>query len=526
MVKILVSDKLSTEGVKILQAAGFTVDCKYNLAPDELKKIIGDYDGIIIRSETKLTADIIEHGDKLKVIGRAGVGLDNVDISAATKKGIMVMNTPAGNTIATCEQTFALLLSAARSTPFAHNSLKNKKWERSKFKGRELYAKTLGIVGLGRIGSEVAKRAVAFGMKILVYDPFVTNEIADKLGAKIVELPELLKEADFITVHAPLTEETKNLISAKEFAMMKSTAIIVNCARGGIINEADLITAIKDKKIAAAALDVFSKEPPLDSPLLDVEGIVLTPHLGASTEEAQVSVAVEVAECMTEALLKKSIRNVVNYVQMDPETYKFIEPYFGLAEKMGRFVSQLVKGGIKELKISYLGGISAYKVDVLSAALVTGAFSTQLEEDVNFINALEIAKARGVKIEHRKISDEKEYVNSIRIKVVTEKEEKILEGTLFANKEARFVKMDDIYIEVAPSKYMLVIENQDKPGVIGFLGTTLGKHNINIAGMSLGRRISGETALTILNLDNPLNEDVIKEIAANSNIVTLKFIKL
>lgn len=526
MNKILVADKLSEEGVKILKDAGFTVDGKYKLPPAELKAIIGEYQGVVIRSDTKLTREIIEAADNLKIIGRAGVGLDNVDIEAATKKGVMVMNAPGGNTISTCEQTFALMLSVARNIPFAHISLKDKRWERSKFKGVELYSKVLGIVGLGRIGKEVAKRAISFGMEVLVFDPFVSGEIAEKIGVKLVELKELLKKSDFITIHSPLTEDTKNLIAHKELAMMKPKAFIINCARGGIIDEDALYKALQEKKIAGAALDVFAEEPPLNSQLLNLPNIVLTPHLGASTEEAQLNVAIEIAHCVKDALLGRAIRNAVNYVQIEPESYKIIGPYIQLAEKMGKFISPLIKGRPKEVKIFYLGEISSYKVDILGAAFVKEVLAHQLEENVNYINALEIAKERNVKVTQVKKREEEEYTNSIRVEITTDKEQRLLEGTLFANKEARFVKMDDIYIEISPSPYMVVINNQDKPGVIGFLGTVLGAHKINIAGMSLGRKAPQAIALTILNLDNPLSEDALKEIQANSNIVSVKFIKL
>ncbi|UCD16000.1 MAG: phosphoglycerate dehydrogenase [Candidatus Omnitrophota bacterium] len=527
MDKIIISDKLSEEGIKILKDAGFTVDCKYNLSAEELKKIIANYRGIVIRSQTHLTRQIIESAHNLKVIGRAGVGLDNVDIEAATKKGIIVMNAPGGNTISTCEQTFALMLAAARNIPAAYRSLKDRKWERSKFKGVELYSKILGVIGFGRIGKEVSKRALSFGMQILVYDPFISGDIAERAGVKLVDLKQLLKQADFVTVHTPLTEETKNLISDKALALMKPKAVIINCARGGVVDEDALYRALKEKKIGQAALDVFSKEPPLDSKLLELDNVVVTPHLGASTEEAQVNVAIEIAHCVKDALLGKAIRNAANYVQIEPEVYKVIGPYFDLCEKMGKFIFQLIEGRVKNIKVSFLGEISSYKVDVLTAAFVKGFLSDMLEEqNVNYINALEIAKERGVKVEQIKIQEEEEYVNSVRVKVATDKKEQVLEGTLFANKEARFVKMNDIYIEVAPSQHMLVINNQDKPGVIGFLGTVLGAHKINIAGMSLGRSAPKKVALTILNLDSPLSEEAVKEIQTNSNIVSLKGVKL
>ncbi len=526
MKRIIVSDKLSQEGVKILEEAGFNVDCEFGISAEELKKIIGDYEAIVIRSGTKLTSDIIEKADKLKVIGRAGVGVDNVDIEAATKKGIIVMNAPGGNTISTCEQTFALMLAVARNTAFAYTSLKQNKWERSKFKGTELYSKTLGVIGLGRIGKEVVKRALSFDMEVLVYDPFVSQEAIQRIGAKLVSLKEILKGADFITVHTPLTEETKGLISDKEFGLMKPTAFVINCARGGIIDEEALYKVLKDKKISGAALDVFTKEPPENTKLFELDNLLVTPHLGASTQEAQVNVAIEIAHCIKDALLGKAIRNAINYVQLDPETYKIIEPYFNLAEKMGKFISQLAEGGAKEMQISYLGEISSYKVDVLGAAFIKGFLSTQLEENINYINALDIARARGVKIEQIKVSEEEEFVNSIKVKVSTDKEQRVLQGTLFGNREARFVKLDEVYMEIAPSEHMLVINNQDKPGVIGFLGTTLGSNKINIAGMSLGRQASGSAALTILNLDSPLGAGVAKEIKANPNIISLKFLKL
>ncbi|UCC94507.1 MAG: phosphoglycerate dehydrogenase [Candidatus Omnitrophota bacterium] len=526
MVKILVSDKLAEEGVSILKEAGFQVDCKYKLNSEELKGIVGQYQGIALRSGTNLTAEIIESAPNLKVIGRAGVGLDNVDVKAATKKGVIVMNAPGGNTISTCEHAFALMLAVARNVPFAHRSLKNKEWERSKFKGVELYSKVLGVVGLGRIGKEMAKRAIAFGMKVIAYDPFVPQDLVERLGISVVDLEKIIKEADFITIHTPLTEETKNLISHKEFSLMKPKAFIINCARGGIVDEEALYSACKEKKIAGAALDVFLKEPPSNSKLLELDNIVLTPHLGASTEEAQVQVAVEIAHCIKDYFLDNSIRNAVNYFPIDPETHKVLEPYFNLSEKMGKFISQLIQGGTRKIQISYFGEISSYNVDFLSSAFLKGFLSHQIEEKVNYINAFSIVKTRSIAVEQIKKREEEEYVNSIRAKVVTDKEERVLEGTLFANKDARFVKLDDFYTEVYPSEYMLVINNWDKPGTIGFLGTTLGKHDINIAGMSLGRRAPQDIALTILNLDNPLGEKVAKEIRSNKNIVALKFIKL
>ncbi|MCF7916780.1 MAG: phosphoglycerate dehydrogenase [Candidatus Omnitrophica bacterium] len=524
--KVLISDKLSKEGIDILKKAGFDVDCKYDLSPEQLKKEIGDYQAIVIRSSTKLTEDIIKAAKNLKFIARAGVGVDNIDIKAATSCGIIVMNAPGGNTISTCEQTFALLLSAARKIPFAYNSLKNKKWERAKFKGTELYLKKLGIIGLGRIGKEVAKRALSFGMEVSVYDPFLQKEIAERLGIKSVSLEELLKHSDFITIHTPLTENTKNLISDKEFAMMKPTAFIINCARGGIVNEEALPKALAAKQIAGAAVDVYSKEPPLDLKIIDSEDLIVTPHLGASTKEAQVNVAIEAANSIKDALLGKAINNAINYAQLEPEAYQAMQPYFDLADKMGSFISQLSEGAIKSVKISYLGKISSQKVDIIGGMVLKGLLSEQVEKDINQINAIDVAKERGIKIEQIKAPEEEEYVNSIRVKIVTDKEERSLEGTLFANSDPRFVSMDGVYLEISPSNYMLVINNKDMPGVIGFLGTTLGEDNVNIAGMSLGRHTPKGIALTILNLDNAPEEKVIEKIKANPNMISVKIVKL
>ena len=526
MARILIADKLAQEGVDILKKNGFDVDVKTGLDKQELKRIIKDYDAVIVRSQTKLTEDIIGAASRLKVIGRAGVGLDNVDIGAATKKGVIVMNAPGGNTISTCEHTFALIMSLARKVPFGHASLKKGEWNRSKFKGIEIYSKTLGIIGFGRIGKEVAKRARAFGMEVLVYDPFITEEIVANTGVKSVTLKELLARSDIVTVHVPLTAETKGLISKSEISLMKHDSFIINCARGGIVDEDALCEALGSKRIAGAALDVFINEPPSNLDLIKMDNLIVTPHLGASTQEAQVNVAVEIAHCIKDTLLGRAIRNSVNYVQMEPEVYRAISPYITLSEKMGKFLSQIVEGGTEEIKISYTGEIASFKVDPLAMAFTKGFLSPILEENVNYINAMGIAKERGIKIEQIKINREEEYVNSIRVSVKTNKEKRALVGTLFANRDSRFVKMDDVYIEVAPSDYMVVINNKDKPGVIGSLGTILGNHNVNISNMSLGKKKGGDTAITVLNVDIPLEEAVIKDIVSNPSIISLKFIVL
>lgn len=526
MIKVLVADKLAEEGVEILRNAGFSVDTPSSIDAQKLKSIIGKYQGIIIRSATKLTKDILEPTKELKVIGRAGVGLDNVDIETATKKGIVVMNAPGGNTISTAEHAFALMLAIAKKIPFAHISVKEKKWERAKFKGVELYSKKLGIIGLGRIGKEVAKRACSFGMKVYAYDPYLSPEVAERLGIELTSLENLIKCADFITLHTPLTPETKHLINKKTLSLMKKNTFLINASRGEIVDEEALYEALKNKKIAGAALDVFSQEPPLNSKLLQLDNVVFTPHIGATTKEAQVQVAIEIAQCVRDALSNKGIRNAVNYVQIEPETYKIIQPYIYLAETMGKFMAQSSEEAAKKIQVFYLGEISTYKVDILTSSFIKGFLGVCLEENINYVNALSVARERGIEIEQIKTQEEEEFVNSLRVKIIGESKEYLLEGTLFANKEARFVRLDNMYMEVAPSKYMLMVNNWDRPGVIGFLGTTLGKHKINIAGMSLGRSSPSDIAFTILNLDNRIEKNVLEEISSYPDIVSVKFIKL
>ena len=399
--KILVSDKLAEEGLDILKACGeFQVDCKYDLTPEQLKDVIKDYDALIVRSNTRVTAEIIEAAKELKVIGRAGVGLDNVDLQAATKKGIVAMNTPAGNTTATAEHTMSMILALSRNIPQACASLKSGKWDRNKFQGVELYGKTLGIIGLGRIGSTVGKFAQSFGMKVLAFDPYLSKEIAAQRGVEVAELEDLLKKSDYITIHIPKSAETENLIAEKEFALMKKTVRVINCARGGIIKEEALVAALESKRIAGSALDVFEQEPlPADSPFLKFDNCVVTPHLGASTSEAQINVAKEIAESVRDALLGKGIINAANFPSVDAEAYKVLEPYINLALKMGKFSGQLLNGRINEVKITYSGVVTKYKVAPITLSLINGLLKPILGEMVNFINALDQAKERGINIQ-------------------------------------------------------------------------------------------------------------------------------
>ncbi|MFH1199297.1 MAG: phosphoglycerate dehydrogenase [Candidatus Omnitrophota bacterium] len=525
--KILISDALSDEGVKILkEIKEFEVDVKTELKPEELKNIIKDYDALVVRSATKVTKDLLAAADNLKVIGRAGVGLDNVDLEAATQKGIIVMNTPAGNTMSTAEHTVSMILALSRNIPQATASTKKGEWTRSKFMGVELYNKTLGIVGFGRIGSEVAKRALSFGMKVLAYDPFLSREVAQAIGVELVELNDIYTKADFITVHTPLTDETKHMISTQAFSKMKKGVRIVNCARGGIIDELALVNAIKEGKVAGAAMDVFEKEPvPPESELLKLDNVIVTPHLGASTEEAQVNVAIEVAEIVRDALLGKGIKNAANYPSVEAEVYKILEPYVKLGEKLGKFSAQLAEGRYQEINISYSGDIAKHNLSPVTMALIKGTLSPILNETVNFINAASLAKERGIKVSESKSLKEEEFVNLVKLELKTDQESRKVFGTLSSNKQPRIVKIDEYYLEFYPTEELLYIQNWDKPGLIGSLGTTLGQGGINIAAMTFGRDKPGGKAVSVLNIDSPVSSGLMDKLRKLENILTVKGIK-
>jgi D-3-phosphoglycerate dehydrogenase len=525
--RILVSDKLAPEGLKILtDEKSFTVDVKTGLSLAELKAIIKDYDCLVVRSATKVTSEIIEAADKLKMIGRAGVGLDNVDLEAANKKGIIVMNTPAGNTISTAEHTMSLILALSRTIASADASMRRGEWERSKFMGVELYGKTLGLVGMGKIGSEVAKRSLSFGMAVIAYDPFLSKEVASRIGVELVELKALLERSDYISVHVPLTEETKNIISDKELALVKKSVRIVNCARGGIIDEKALIRAAKEGKIAGFALDVYENEPPDSKELISLDNCVLTPHLGASTTEAQINVAIQIAEQIRDAFLGRGIRNAANYPCLEPEVCKVMGPYITLAEKIGLFAAQIVEGRIEAVDITYSGALISYDLKTLTLAVAKGILSLILQDNVNFVNALTLAEERGIRINETKSSRAEEFANLINVVIKTDKVSLRVAGTLASNGQPRIVLIDNFYVETAPSGSMLVIGNIDRPGIIGTIGMVLGEHKINIAGMTFGRESEGGKAITVLNIDGNVSEKVIEEIKKNKNIKKVRFIKL
>lgn len=528
MMRILVTDPLAEEGLELLKATNqVSVDVKLKLKSEELLDAIGHYDGLIVRSGTQVTKEVLEKGKKLKVIGRAGAGLDNVDVETASKRGVIVMNAASGNTIATAEHTMSLLMALSRNIPQACAALKAGKWERSAFMGVELYGKYLGILGLGRIGSEVAKRAVAFGMRVLVYDPYLSEEKMRELEAHpAADLAELLQKADFITVHTPMTAETKGFIGAKEFALMKKGVRVINCARGGIIDEKALVEAVKSGKVAAAALDVFEQEPPKNTELIGLPQVIVTPHLGASTEEAQKSVATEIAVSVRDYLLGRGIRNAVNVPSVDPEVLKLIEPYLKLIERMGALQAQLIEGHFQQVRVRYTGEITRLDLAPLTIAFVKGLLTPALQETVNYVNAAVIAKERGIKVIESKAAEAEDFANLIATIVETEKGTTEVHGTLMTKKEPRIVRIDDFYVDAVPEGSMLIVRNADRPGMIGQIGTTLGKNGINIGWMTFGRRAKGKEALTVLNVDQTVPAKVLAEIRKLPHVLDAKLIQL
>ena len=524
--KVLISDNISSKGIDILKKAGLEVDIKTGMNPDQLKACIGNYHGLIIRSSTKVTSDIIEAATNLKVIARAGSGLDNVDKTAATKKGIVVMNTPGGNTITTAEHTIALIVSLARQIPQATMSTKSGKWEKKKFMGIELFNKTLGVIGIGNIGSQVAKRMQGFAMNVIAYDPFLSGERAKTMGVEKVDLKELFRRSDFITIHTPITPETKNMINKETITMMKPGVRIINCARGGIINEKDLYDALREGKVAGAAMDVFEKEPPENNPLLTLDNVICTPHLGAATKEAQENVAVAVAEQVVDYLIHKTIMNAVNFPSIPSDQVARLQPYINLAEKLGGFAAQIFEGGVTEITIEYRGDASEINTAPVTIAAIKGFLTPIVGETVNFVNAPFIAKERGIEIKETKSSDAGDYQSMVAFRLKAKDKESYFAGTLFSKKDPRIVVIDNFKVEIVPDGELLLMYNNDKPGVIGNIGTLLGKNNINIARMHFGRETPGGKAISVVTIDIPASSTIIDEIKKLPNILSIKQISL
>jgi D-3-phosphoglycerate dehydrogenase len=526
--KVLVCDDLSKEGLRLFeQTPGIDVCVKLKLPLAELKKEIADADACVVRSGTQITKEVIESAKKLKVIGRAGVGLDNVDVETASKRGIVVINTPGGNTISAAEHAFCLMMALARNVGRANESMKKGDWERKKFTGIELHGKTLGIVGLGRIGTEVAKRAQSFGMRVIAYDPYLRAERANQLGVQVSGLEALFAESDFITLHMPLTAENRHMIGEKELSTMKKTARIINCARGGLIDEQALAKAILNKQIAGAAIDVFESEPPpKDLELLKLPEVVATPHLGASTEEAQVAVAVEVAQSIIDYFQGRGTKNAVNIPLVDPEVLEQIRPYLHLGEKLGLLLGQLVEGRILQADIEYLGDAASYETTLITVSVMKGLLTQILAENVNYVNASVLAKERGIKITESKSSTANQYANMLKVVIKTDKKDSAVAGTAFTPTDTRIVMIDHFEVEAEPEGYLLLVSNNDVPGMVGQIGTLLGNNKINIAGMTLGRDVKGGQAKTLIKIDSAISEKLLQEIKKAKNILDAKLIKL
>jgi len=517
--KVLVSDNLSQKGIDILKSAGdIEVDIKIGMSPEELIKVIPEYEGLAVRSATKVTAEVIEAANKLKVIGRAGIGVDNIDLEAAGKKGIIVMNAPGGNVITTAEHAMALMMSMSRNIPQANASVKNKEWTPKPFMGVELYSKNLGIIGLGRIGSIVAERAKGFGMKILVYDPYISQEHAEKLGVESLELKDLLQRSDYISLHTPKISG-KPLIGKSEFELMKPGIRIINCARGGLIDEDALIEAIKSKIVAQAALDVYSQEPiSPDNPILNVDEIICTPHLGASTGEAQDNVAIAVCDQIIDFLKYGRVLNAVNMPSISEELLGQIKPYLALGEDLGKIISQLVDGAISQVRILYSGEVANIDIQPITISVLKGMLTASIE-GINMVNAPFIAKERGIEVQESKSNEIKDYTSTIQVEVISDNGERCITGSIFGKGDSRIVKFDEYYFEAVISKHMLILMNQDVPGVIGNLGKILGENKINIAGFHLGRLTEKGKAVAVINIDSPPTSEALRTLKETSSIL-------
>jgi D-3-phosphoglycerate dehydrogenase len=528
---VLVCDPISPKGIALLQKRPeFTVTVLKQKMPEaDLLPLVKDAQAIVVRSETKITRKVIDAAPALRVVGRAGVGVDNVDVEAATQRGIVVMNTPGGNTISTAELTFSMLMALARKIPQAHLSMKEGKWNRKEFQGTELYNKTLGILGMGRIGSEVAKRALAFGMKVVAYDPYLSLARAKALQVDLKErVEDVYHEADFITVHMPMTEETKGMVNAAAFARMKKGVRVLNCARGGIINEADLYAALVSGAVGGAGLDVYETEPPpAVFPLRSLPQVVMTPHLGASTEEAQENVGIEVAEAITDYLLTGAVRNAVNLPSLDAQTFAAVKPFLTLGEKLGRLLAQLAPKRNDRIDITYGGKAQQWPTDPITRAVLKGFLEMAGGKEVNQVNVRALAASLGLQVQEIKSSEETDFNEWLHVAVFSGDQRFSVGGSVFgARSLPRIVRLNGQPVEIVPEGVLFLMNNKDRPGIVGYIGTLMGRHNVNIASMSLGRDKAGGRALSVLNLDSVPPRELLEEIGKDPDISNVRVVSL
>lgn len=526
--KVLISDNLGQAGIDLFEdAPGIEVDVKTGLTPEELKTAIRDYDALVIRSATKVTADLLESARKLKVVGRAGIGLDNVDIPAATKKGVVVMNTPGGNVVTTAEHTIALMMSMTRNIPQGTASLKAGRWDKKKLQGREIMNKTLGLIGYGKIGSVVADRARGLKMRVMVYDPVVQPDAIEKKGFEPVTLETLYQNADYITVHVPKSKNTERLLNAAAFEKMKPGVMIINCARGGIVDEAALTAALESGKVAGAALDVFETEPPpADHPLLAMENVVVTPHLGASTMEAQTNVAVAVARQIIEYLSRNNIINAVNVPSIPGQLLEKLKPFLYLADRMGSMMAQYSAGQLKEVRIEYAGDFQELDMSPVTTAFLKGLLDALVPGEVNAVNAPVLAREKGIKVSETSSLEAEEFTNFITGYVTSTEDEHSVSGTVFSKRDARIVKIDDFRIEIVPEGHLALIHNLDEPGAIGSIGNTLGENGLNISRMQVGREANGENNIILIRTDTPISDETTEKLKALSKVKNIKLFEL
>ena len=525
--KVLLADGIDPAGVELIRKTNAIEPIVHNKLPREkLLEIIPSIDGMVVRSGTEVDREVIEAASQLKVVGRAGVGVDNVDIEAATENGVIVMNSPGGSTTTTAEHTIAMLFSLSRNIPQAYRMLKDGKWQKSRFKGVELTGKTLGVVGLGRIGSEVARKCQAMGMRVLAYDPFISPDSDLTSGLLMVELGRILEESDFITVHSPLTDETRHLINTDAISQMKDGARLLNCARGGIISEPDLYDALKSGKIAGAAFDVFEKEPNTESPLFELDNFIATPHLGASTVEAQRKVSEDICSQIVDFLLKSTIRGALNFPQLKAGQLDRYQHFVDLVTRLATFVGQTSDGRMQSIAIRYSGEVCDMNLDYLTSSIVRRLLAPILQEGVNLINATHVAQQRGIVVEETRVPVPENFTNLVEIEVRTDKDSRKVSGTVFTDKVPRIVSVDDYALEVVPRGHMIFLTNNDEPGVIGNIGTVLGEHEVNIAGMHLGRENAGGKALALMLIDNPIRDEVVDRIRDIENVLTAKAIRI